>query len=186
MTTMRQRTPLLVLAALAVLGLSWGGVRTAFSKQDAERRQTIAIGYPTTGIATGGNDERGRPRRYLGIVYVRVTPVGADLVRKYGAGPMVTAELSASRRTVNQLPVGEYEVSFGMRTGSEMKTFVVRDVLLRPDAPSSLIVEMNGEAQTTIVGGDMTARQMADGIRGLQAEVTALKQEVAKLKERVK
>lgn len=95
----------------------------------------------------------------------------------------MTAELSASQRTVAQLPLGEYEVRYGMRTGSELKTFIVRDVILRADRVMNLLVEMNDEAQATIVGGDMTAQQMADTIRQLQKEVEDLKKEVATRKQ---
>jgi hypothetical protein len=81
-------------------------------------------------------------------------------------------------------PLGEYEVQFAMRTGSELKTFILRDVLLRADRGSLLTVEMNADAKTTIIGGDLTAQQMVEYIRALQKEVTTLQQEVAELKKK--
>src|SRR5581483_3650184 len=99
--------------------------------------------------------------------------VGPDLVKKYGAGPIASAELAASQRDVRLLPLGEYEVHFSMRTGSELKTFILRDVILRADRANGIVVEMNSDAKTTIIGGAMTAQQMADGIRQLQQEVGA-------------
>jgi len=71
-----------------------------------------------------------------------------------------------------------------LRIGSELRTFVLRDVILRSDRGSSLTVEMNGEAKTTIIGGDMTAQQMAGSIRKLQEEFAAARREIAELKRK--
>ncbi|MES2463160.1 MAG: hypothetical protein V4671_21460 [Armatimonadota bacterium] len=154
----------------------------ALAQQDDSKKQTLVIGYPTTGIVIKQAGAATDAKKYLGIIYVKVFPVSPDLVRRYGAGPMVSAELTASARTVNQLPLGQYEVRYGMRTGSELKTFIVRDVILRADRGTSLLVEMNDEAKTTIVGGDMTAQEMADTIRQLRQEIADLKREITTLK----
>ncbi|HZP81279.1 MAG TPA: hypothetical protein VFB21_06560 [Chthonomonadaceae bacterium] len=175
---MSKRMSLTVLLLLA-FALSWSGIQRAVSQQDNERKQTLVIGYPTQGIVIEGS-----PRRYTGVIYVKIYPVGPDLVKKYGAGPIASAELAASQRDVRLLPLGEYEVHFSMRTGSELKTFILRDVILRADRANGIVVEMNSDAKTTIIGGAMTAQQMADGIRQLQQEVGALKQEVAALKRK--
>ena len=167
---MSKRSSLIALTLLAC-ALCWGGVQKAASQQEPERKQTLVIGYPNPAITISPSGTR-----YNGIIYVRVTPVTPALLARSGGKPVGTAELTPSQRDVLQLPVGEYEVQFGMRTGSEMKTFIVRNVILRADRPTTLVVEMNADAKTTIIGGDMTAQQMADGIRQLQQEVARLKE----------
>jgi len=42
-----------------------------------------------------------------------------NLVKKHGSAAIATAELTPSQRDVLQLPLGEYEVHYAMRTGSE-------------------------------------------------------------------
>lgn len=175
---MSKRMSLIVLLLLA-FALSWSGIQKAVSQQDNERKQTLVIGYPTQGIVIEGS-----PRKYTGIIYVKVYPVSPDLVQKYGAGPIASAQLAASQRDVRQLPLGQYEVHFAMRTGGELKTFILRDVILRADRANGITVEMNGDAKTTIIGGDITAQQMADSLRQLQKEVADLKEEVAALKRK--
>lgn len=175
-----KRLHLFVLAICAI-ALFWANTPHAFTQQDTSKKQTLVIGYPNSGIVIKGSGTDAT--RYQGLIYVKVFPVSPDLIKKYGSGPAVTAELSASQRTVAQLPLGEYEVRYGMRTGSELKTFIVRDVILRADRAMNLLVEMNDEAKATIVGGDMTAQQMADTIRQLQKEVEDLKKEVATRKQ---
>ena len=170
---MSRRISLIVLTLLA-FAMFWSSSRQAGSQQETERKQALIIGYPNPAIIIGGSGTR-----YGGIIYVSVYPISSELRTKHGAGPIATGELTPSQRFVWQLPLGEYEVRFAMRTGSEMKTFILRDVLLRPEAPHSLIVEMNADAKTTIVGGDMSAQQMADNLQQLQKEVAALKREIS-------
>jgi hypothetical protein len=168
---MSKRSSLIVLTLLAG-ALAGSGIPKAVSQQPAaERTQTLVIGYPNPAITISPSGTR-----YNGIIYVRVTPVTPALLARSGGKPVGTAELGPSQRDLLQLPLGEYEVQFGMRTGGEMKTFIVRDVILRADRPTSLVVEMNADAKTTIIGGDMTAREMADSIRQLQQEIARLKQ----------
>jgi hypothetical protein len=160
----------LVVLTLLVFALSWSGIRKAVSQQDEERKQTLLIGYPNPNIVISGSGTR-----YGGIIYVKVFPVSPNLVKKHGSGPIATAELTPSQRDVLQLPLGEYEVHFAMRTGSELKTFILRDIILRADRGSLLTVEMNADAKTTIIGGDITAQQMEESIRQLQKEVAELR-----------
>ncbi len=167
---------------LYAIALLWTIIPSAAAQQDDSKKQTLVIGYPNSGIVIKGTGTDAT--RYRGLIYVKVFPVGADLVKRYGPGPLVNAELTASGRTVNQLPLGEYEVRYGMRTGSELKTFIVRDVILRADRATSLMVEMNDEAKATIIGGDMTAQQMADMIRQLRQEVDDLKKQVTLLNQK--
>src|SRR4051812_15351240 len=42
-----------------------------------------------------------------------------------------------------------------------------------------MIVEMNGDARTTIIGGGWTAQRMTESIKELQAQGTAMKKELA-------
>jgi hypothetical protein len=177
-----QRLRLFVLALSAIFVLAIG-IPAARAQQDDSKKQTIVIGYPTSGIVIKRAGAITDAKKYTGLIYVKIFPVGADLIKRYGSGPMVSAELAASQRTVNQLPLGEYEVRYSMRTGSELKTFIIRDVILRADRGTSLTVEMNDEAKATIIGGDMTAQEMADTIRQLQQEIAALKSQIATLKK---
>ena len=174
----RLRVLMFTFCAAALLLLSAAAPSRA--QQDDSKKQTLVIGYPNSGVVIKGTGTDAT--RYRGLIYVKVFPISPELVKRYGAGPMVTAELAASARTVNQLPLGEYEVRYGMRTGSELKTFIVRDVILRADRGTSLSVEMNAESKATIIGGDMTAQEMADTIRALQQEIADLKKQVAILK----
>ena len=167
-----------LVAALLAVALAVSGVPKAFSQQDDAVKQTLVINYPNSGISLTGKG--GAP--YRGLVYVKIYPVSPALVKQYGAGPIASAELLASGRDVRKLPLGEYEVHFAVRSGGELKTYILRDVILRADRAGALVVEMNSDAKTTVIGGDMTAQQMADTIRQLQQEVAALKQEIAALK----
>ena len=169
---MSKRINALILLLLA-LGLTWSGVQTATSQQDDERKQTLVIGYPHSGIVLDSKSKTALP--YRGLIYVKVYPVSPNLVKKYGAGPISSAELSASMRDVRMLPLGEYEVHFSLRTNGELKTYIYRDLILRADRAASIVVEMNSEAKTTIIGGVMTAQQMAESIRQLEKEVAELK-----------
>ncbi|HZO88590.1 MAG TPA: hypothetical protein VFB38_09645 [Chthonomonadaceae bacterium] len=174
---MSKRMSLGVLAIL-VFALCWSGVHSAVSQQAAERKSALIVGYPNPAIIIGGSGTR-----YGGIIYVSVYPVSPGQVPGQGAQPVATAEMTPSQRSVWQLPLGVYEVRYGMRTGSEMKTFIVRDVILRPEGASSLTIEMNADAKTTILGGDMSAQEMQEDIRSLLKEVSDLKQEVRDLKK---
>jgi hypothetical protein len=168
----------LVVVALLAFALCWSGLQTTVSAQE-ERKQALIVGYPNPAIIIGGSGTR-----YGGIIYVSVYPASPGQGAKQGASPVATAEMTPSQRAVWQLPLGVYEVRFGMRTGSEVKTFIVRDVILRAEGASSVIVEMNADAKTTIIGGDMSAQQMADDLRRLLREVSDLKQEVSELKKK--
>ncbi|WP_309570352.1 hypothetical protein [Deinococcus sp.] len=139
--------------------------------------QTLVIGYPNPGVPSG---KAGSPM-YKGLVYVTIVPASADLVRQYGSGPIAAAELSPSGRDVRTLPLGTYEVRYAVRNGSELKTFILRDVIMRADRGNTLTVAVNTDAATTIVGGDMSAQQMATLIRQLQAQVSTLQQQVTAL-----
>ncbi len=167
----------LLFALAGSVALLGSGAQQASAQQDAAK-QTLVIRYPNSGIALSA---AGGPP-YRGIVYVKIYPVSPDLVKRYGAGPVAAAELSASQRDVRLLPLGEYEVHFAVRKGVELKTFILRNVILRADRADTIGVEMSDEAKTTIIGGDMTAQQMAETIRQLQSDLAALKQQVADLK----
>ena len=166
---MSKRISLIVLLLLA-FALTWSGVQRAVSQQEEERKQTMVIGYPNPSIVISGSGTR-----YGGIIYVKVYPISPNLVKRHGSGPIATAELGPSQRDILQLPLGEYEVHYAMRTGSELKTFILRDVILRAERGSTLIVEMNADAKTTIIGGSQTVQQMEESIRQLQKEVADLK-----------
>lgn len=170
---MSKRLSFVAVVTLAFAFL-WSGVHTAVSQQAEERKQALAVGYPNPAILIGGS---GVP--YKGIIYVSVYPASPGLAAKQGSGPVATAELYPSQRAVWQLPLGTYEVRFGMRTGSEMKTFIVRDVILRPEGASLLAVEMNADAKTTIVGGDMSIQEMENSIKRMQTDVAELKKKVS-------
>jgi len=157
---MSKRISLVGLAVLA-FALLWSGAQKAVSQNDT-RKQFLGILYPNPNIVI--SNAGGTPVRYGGIIYVSVFQAGGDASRK----PVATAELSPSQRDLLNLPLGEYEVHFGMRTGSTVKTFILRNIILRPEQPSQAIVEMNDDAKTTIIGGDMSAQEMADSIRQLQ------------------
>jgi hypothetical protein len=173
---MLQRLSLTVLGLLG-FALLWQATPKAAS-QLVEKKQALVIGYPTTGIVISD-----QVPVYKGIIYVKVYPSGAGLGGASGS-PVVAAELAPSQRTVSQLPYGEYEVHFAMRKGSELTTLIHRDVILRADQPANMIVEMNADAKTTIVGGVWTAQRMVERIKDLLGEVAALKKEVAELKTR--
>ncbi|ULH14845.1 hypothetical protein MF271_12760 [Deinococcus sp. KNUC1210] len=147
------------------------------SAQSPAPTQTLVIGYPDGGVPSG---KVGSPL-YRGLVYVTVFATSPELVRQYGTAPVVSAELTPRQRDVRTLPLGTYEVHFAVRNGSEVKTFILRNVILRADRGSSLTVEVNLDAATTIVGGDLTAEQMAALIRALQARLSALEQRVSAL-----
>lgn len=156
-----------VLPLLAALA----GAPPAFA-QAPQATQTLVINYPNSGAVVGP-----QTAPYKGLVYVKVFPADPDLIGKYGAGPISAAELTPSQRDVRQLPLGRYEVQFAYRVGSELKTFVLKDVILRADRSDALTVEL-GDARTTVVGGDLSVQQMAELIRQLQAQVKALQQKV--------
>lgn len=139
--------------------------------------QTLVINYPNSGASMGT-----QAAPYTGLVYVKVFPADPELVKKYGAGPVSSAELRPSARDVRQLPLGRYEVQFAYRVGSELKTFILRDVILRADRSDALTVVLN-DAKTTIVGGDPSIRQMTEMIRELQAQVKELQAQLAALKK---
>ena len=139
--------------------------------------QTLVINYPNSGASMGT-----QAAPYTGLVYVKVFPADPELIKKYGAGPVSSAELRPSARDVRQLPLGRYEVQFAYRVGSELKTMVLRDVILRADRSDALTVALN-DAKTTIIGGDPSIRQMAEMIRELQAQVKALQAQVEALKK---
>lgn len=166
---MSKRIQLVVLTLLA-FGLCWGGIQKAVSQQEQERKQALIVGYPNPAIVISGSGTR-----YGGVIYDSVYPISPDIIKKNGAGPIATGELYPSQRHVWQLPLGMYEVHFEMRTGSELKTFVRRDVLIRPEGATSVTVEMNADAKTTIIGGDTTVQQMEESIAQLQKEVATLK-----------
>ncbi len=137
------------------------------------RQQSPVIPYPNPQIqvkTSGGN------LMYRGLIYVSVFRDGET------QNPVATAELGPSARDVIPLDPGRYEVRYAMREGSKLKTFIMRDVIIRSDRGSTLQVEMNGEAETTIIGGDMSAQEMADGVRALRTQVADLKQQLAKVK----
>lgn len=166
---MSKRMSLLVVAFLA-FALLWSGVRSGISQQAEERKSALIVGYPNPVIVIGGSGTR-----YGGLIYVSVYPASRDLVAKLGDGPVATAELTPSQRAVWQLPLGTYEVRFGMRTGSELKTFIVRDVILRTEGASSLTIEMNADAKTTVIGGDMSVKELEDAVSRLVKDVSELK-----------
>ena len=157
---MSKRISLIVLTVLA-FALLWSGAQRAVSQDDA-RKQSLVINYPNPSIVV--SNAGSTPVRYGGIIYVSVFQAGGDASKK----PVATAELTPSQRDIVMLPLGEYEVHFGMRTGSTVKTFILRNIILRPERASQVTVEMNADAKTTIIGGDMTAQEMADAIRQLQ------------------
>ncbi|THF86575.1 hypothetical protein E7T09_10745 [Deinococcus sp. KSM4-11] len=156
---------------------------TGRAPQDAQAQavsgptQTLVINYPNSGVLSG---KVGSPM-YRGLVYVTIVPASADLVRQYGSGPVAATELGPSQRDVRTLPLGTYEVRYAVRNGSELRTFILRDVILRADRGNALVVEVNTDAKTTIVGGDLSAQQMATMIRQLQAQVATLQQQVTAL-----
>ncbi|GGR27933.1 hypothetical protein GCM10008957_44000 [Deinococcus ruber] len=164
-----------VLLALLVTGAA--GLLHPAAAQSPALTQTLVIGYPDGGVPSG---KVGSPL-YRGIVYVTVFATSPDLVRQYGTAPVVSAELGPRQRDVRTLPLGTYEVHFAVRNGSELRTFILRNVILRADRGSSLTVEVNLDAATTIVGGTMTAEQMEALIRALQARISALEQRVSAL-----
>ena len=152
-------------AATIAAGLGWSGIERA-SSQQTPRQQALVVHYPNPAIVINGTGQR-----YGGLIYVSVYAAGASA----GTAPIVTSELGPSARSVWQLPLGAYEVRFGMREGSNLKTFVMRDVILRPEGASLLQVEMNSDAKTTIIGGDMSIQEMQSAIRRLSADVDQLK-----------
>jgi hypothetical protein len=162
-------------ALVSLLMGTLGGLQTPAQAQTAT--QTLVINYPNSGASLG---TQGAP--YRGLVYVKVFAADPELIKTYGAGPVSSAELTPSGRDVRQLPLGRYEVQFAYRAGSELKTFVLRDVILRADRAGALTVELN-DARTTIVGGDPSIRQMAEMIQQLQAQVKELQAQVATLKK---
>lgn len=172
------KRPSLVVLTLLAGGLLWVGTPRAAS-QLVEKKQALVIGYPTTGIVISD-----RVPIFKGTIYVKVYPVGAQGAEKNGASPIVAAELHPSQRSVSQLPLGVYEVHYAMRNGGELTTLIHRDVTLRAEQAASMVVEMNADAKTTIIGGDWTAQRMTESIKSLQAEVAALKKELADLKRK--
>ncbi|GHF44412.1 hypothetical protein HNQ07_001855 [Deinococcus metalli] len=162
--------PAVVALALLVTA-SLGGPPHGASAQGADApTQTLVINYPNPGVPSGAAGSA----LYKGLVYVTIVPAGAS-------APVATSQLSPSQRDVRALPLGTYEVRFAVRSGSELKTFILRDVILRSDRANAVSVEVNLDAKTTVVGGDMSAQQMAALIRQLQAQVAALQQQLAAL-----
>lgn len=157
-------------ALLALLLTGASAPQGAAAQPAAGSTQTLVIGYPNPGVPSG---KSGSPL-YKGLVYVTIVPAT-------GSAPVASAQLTPSQRDVRVLPLGTYEVRFAVRNGSELKTFIVRDVILRADRANALTVEVNLDAPTTIVGGDMSAQQMATLIRQLQAQVVTLEQRVSAL-----
>lgn len=176
-TRLASRSLLTAAALLALLPTMAQDPRDARAQAATGPTQTLVIGYPNPGVPSG---KVGSPL-YRGLVYVTIVPTSADLVRQYGSGPIAAAELSPSQRDVRTLPLGTYEVRYAVRNGSQLKTFILRDVILRADRGNTLTVEVNTDANTTTVGGDMSAQQMATLIRLLQADVITLQQRVAAL-----
>lgn len=167
-----------VLPGRAALVLLLSAALTAASPALAQAgTQTLVINYPNGGATMGT-----QAAPYTGLVYVKVFAADPELIKKYGAGPVSSAELRPSARDVRQLPLGRYEVQFAYRVGSELKTMVLRDVILRADRSDALTVALN-DAKTTIIGGDPSVRQMAEMIRELQAQVKALQAQVEALKK---
>ncbi|AIZ44761.1 hypothetical protein QR90_06125 [Deinococcus radiopugnans] len=163
---------------ISLLSAALGGSPAASAQTTPQpATQTLVINYPNSGANMGA-----QTAPYKGLVYVKVFAADPELIKKYGAGPVSAAELTPSGRDVRQLPLGRYEVQFAYRVGSELKTFVLRDVILRPDRAGALTVELN-DAKTTIVGGDPSIRQMAEMIGQLQAQVKDLQAQVAALKK---
>jgi hypothetical protein len=173
---MFNRLSLAVLTVLA-LALLWMSTPQAAS-QLVEKKQTLVIGYPNPGIVISDSVPV-----YKGLIYVKVYPARAGIAETGGV-PIVSAELSPSQRTVSQLPLGEYEIHYAIRKGSELTTLIHRNVILRPEYAANLVVEMNADAKTTIIGGDWTAQRMTETIKGLQAEVAALRKELADVKRK--
>ena len=139
--------------------------------------QTLVINYPNSGVKLTS-----QAAPYRGLVYVKIFPVSPELIKANGSGPIAAAELNASGRDVRKLPLGTYEVQFSMREGSNLKTFVVKDVILRSDGGEALTVELN-DAATTVVGGTMSVQQMQALIGQLQQQVSTLQQQVAALQK---
>jgi len=173
---MSKRMSLAFVPVLA-LALLWLGARSA-SSQLVEKKQALIVGYSTIGIVISDKEPV-----YKGAVYVKAYQISPPNPDAKG-GPVVAAELYPSQRAVWQLPQGEYEVHYAIRKGSELTTLIHRNVLLRPEGATSMAVEMNGDAKTTIIGGDWTAQHMTEAIKALQAEVASLKREVADLKRK--
>lgn len=163
----------LVMLGLLAFAMCWSGVQRASGQQEQGLKQTLVIYYPNPSIIIAGNGTTAT--RYGGLIYVRVFPASPELVSKRGTGTIVSTELAPSQRVVSQLPVGKYDIHFSVRTGSELKTLIKRDVTLRADSANYVSVEMNSDAKTTVIGGDMSAQEMADSIRQLQKEVAGLK-----------
>jgi hypothetical protein len=169
--------PINIVAAMIIAGgLLCAGTGRAVSQRDDERKQTLIVHYPNPMIMIN------KTTRYNGMIYVKVYAVGTTPGKKNG--PVATAELSPSMRDVMQLPLGEYEVHYAMRTGSELHTFILKDVILRAERGTALSVEMNSDAKTTIIGGDMSAQQMADGVRESMREIASLRAELAAVKRK--
>src|ERR1041384_7274326 len=102
-TKMTKRISLMVLTLLA-FALIWSGSQKAGSQQETERKQALIIGYPNPAIIISGSGTR-----YGGIIYDSVYPISPDIIKKNGAGPIATGELTPSARHVWQLPLGMYE-----------------------------------------------------------------------------
>jgi hypothetical protein len=170
-----------LVALVAMLALTLIGSLRADAQLLKEPIQQLRITYPTQGapLVAGAADSV----YYKGIVYVNVTPTSPDVIAKYGAKPLVSEEYTPGLHGIYNLPVGFYEVSFGMRIGTEVHTFIVRDVNLRQ--PNSVIVELDGTSKTTIVGGDMTVRDMIAAITKSQGDIATLQQQVAALTSQV-
>ncbi len=171
----RIRLPAVALVAFTLL---WLGTPRAAS-QLVDRKQALVINYPNPGIVISD----ARPV-YKGTIYVKVYPAGSSGALTGDTPPLVAAELNPSQRSLSQLPQGEYEVHYAIRKGSELNTLIHRNVVLRADHAVSMTVEMNADAKTTIIGGDLTAQRMAESLRSLQAEVATLKQQLSELKRK--
>jgi hypothetical protein len=161
-------------AAMLAAGLCWSGIQRAASQQTT-KQQALIVGYPNPAIIITGSGQR-----YGGIIYVSVYAAGPSA----STAPVATSELGPSARSVWQLPLGVYEVRYGMREGGNLKTFIVRDVILRPEGATSLVVEMNADAKTTIIGGDMSVQEMQSAIKRLSTDVSGLRSDVDQLKKK--
>lgn len=190
-----KRIGTLVLAALAVFAFALSLTVKANAQdaapdisQDPGPKQPIRIHYGAGVILEGKGDDA---VKYKGLIYLKIFPVSARLVKKYGAGPAYSNEIhptsggmGVSDEVANpSLPLGKYEVHFSMREGDTMRTCIKRDVLLTANGEANVEVEMSGTTRTLMIGGDdMTAQQMRDSILQLKQQIASLQAEVAALK----
>ena len=194
-----KRIGALALAALAVFVMALSIVPKARAQdaaqdisQDPGPKQPIRIHYGAGVILEGKGDDA---VKYKGLIYLKIFPVSARLIKKYGAGPAYSNEIHPTSGGMGvsdevaspSLPLGKYEVHFSMREGDTIRTCIKRDVLLTANGEANVEVEMSGTTQTLIIGGDdMSAQQMRDSILQLKQQVAALQAEVAVLKATTK